>query len=120
MCGETDPVVTGLARQDPMKLQRLHDRLTLGQRNRSSSSSLPFSNPNKVNDSKGVKILNSNAENFKNTVKSEKVNPAGIEFITYLPPSLRIYVWILEAADSYRLTMLMIWNLKSKISRLTE
>ena len=119
MCGETDPVVTGLTRQDPMKLQRLHDRLTLGQRNRSSNSSLTFSNPNKVNDSKGVKILNSNAEH-KNTVKSEKVNPAGIEFITYLPPSLRIYVWILEAADSYRLTMLMIWNLKSKISRLTE
>ncbi|XP_024372189.1 uncharacterized protein [Physcomitrium patens] len=27
-CGETDPEVTNLARQDPAKLQRLHDRLT--------------------------------------------------------------------------------------------
>jgi hypothetical protein len=27
-CGETDPEVTSLARQDPAKLQRLHDRLT--------------------------------------------------------------------------------------------
>lgn len=27
-CGETDPEVTSLAKQDPAKLQRLHDRLT--------------------------------------------------------------------------------------------
>ena len=120
MCGETDPVVTGLARQDPVKLQRLHDRLTLGQRNRCTNSSLQLNLINKANDSKNVKILNSNAQNHKTTVKSEKVNPPKIEFTRFFPPSLCVYLWIMEAADSYRLTMHMIWSLKSKILRLTE
>lgn len=121
MCGETDPIVTGLARQDPMKLQRLHDRLTLGNRNKTSGSSVLLTLGNKASTNSGskgvVNILNLSSQNYS-TIKPDKADEAGMELIKLFSPSLRVYIWIMDAADSYRLSVQMIWSLKSKIFKL--
>jgi hypothetical protein len=41
-------------------------------------------------------------------------------FSGFFPQALRIYIWFLEAADSHRLSMQMIWSIKGKIHVLTE
>ncbi|KAH7434035.1 hypothetical protein KP509_07G098100 [Ceratopteris richardii] len=115
VCGETDPVVSDFARHDPIKLQKLHDRLILGNSNKSLRSSSSLMHGNK----------DSNIDDFKRPRSvsrpcSPSTNPSAMELISTFAQSLRVYFWIMEAADSYKLSIQMIWSLKSKIYKLTK
>eukprot|EP01018_Ginkgo_biloba_P011502 Gb_07520 [translate_table: standard] len=134
--GETDPEVTGLARHDAAKLQRLHDRLT------SESSSQPpvflqkkgscvpeicdnyrvFSPGSPWSKAKSSQysrpFLSQISNQSRENVDSQESFSNG--FSKAFPQSTRMYIWFLEAADSYRLNTQLICSIKSKICKLTK
>ncbi|MCO5600448.1 hypothetical protein L7F22_054561 [Adiantum nelumboides] len=116
ICGETDPTVADFAQQDPIKLQKLHDRLVLGRAYKPSRPPqfiLPGNRGSNAGDCRvSAPILKSHSNNCGTL--------AGMEVMAMFPQALRVYIWIVEAADCYRLGVQMIGSLKSKICEMTE
>lgn len=134
--GETDPEVTGLARHDATKLQKLHDRLT------SESSSQPpafvqkrgsrgpvtcdtyhvLSPGNTWSKAKCLqspKILLAQAsKHSQENVDFHECSRDG--FSKAFPHSARIYILFLEAADSYRLNSQLSCCIRLKMRKLTK
>ncbi|KAJ7565096.1 hypothetical protein O6H91_02G047900 [Diphasiastrum complanatum] len=144
--GETDPEVTGLARQDPGKLQRLHDRMTgssscqlstcpqkQGPYSWSTDFQLPLSpsspwsqvrNFQSTNHSESAGNLKASNRTRESASLPMRHNTDSVgswsHFSRLFPQSLRPYVWFLEAADSYRLNIHLVWSIVAKLSSLAE
>ncbi|KAI5076833.1 hypothetical protein GOP47_0008898 [Adiantum capillus-veneris] len=103
-----------------MKLQKLHDRITIRNKNKPMRSSLPHALGSKAYTSNVAAIMAKPSSDKWNDLTVEKGKEAESDLTILYPPSLRVYIWILEAADSHRLSMQMKWSLKSKIFKLAE
>jgi hypothetical protein len=143
-----------LVKQDPAKLQRLHDRLTSttstrlttgtqkqvvnssdnGESRLALAPSSPWSQVKTMDQrTKSQELRSMNDFSTGNAQVLNKARSAGFakdksmdqvdswsRFSGFFPQALRIYIWFLEAADSHRLSMQMIWSIKGKIHILTE
>lgn len=134
--GETDPEVTGLARHDATKLQKLHDRLTSessnqppvfvqkrGSRGPGTCDTYHVLSPgntwSKAKCLQSPKILLAQAsKQSQENVDVLECLPEG--FSKAFPHSARIYILFLEAADSYRLNSQLLCCIRLKMRKLTK
>ncbi|KAH9292418.1 hypothetical protein KI387_042408 [Taxus chinensis] len=134
--GETDPEVTGLARHDAAKLQRLHDRLTAESNNQPlvflpqrGSRGLDISDKYQVL-STGNTWSKAKCSQSSKVLLSQEANQSqeNVDFKACLvdgfskafPQSTRTHILFLEAADSYRLNSQLLCSIRSKMRKLTK